>query len=244
MTTATERTGATGGRNATVITVRVLGVLAASTGIEHGLGEIRQGSVAPPAVVFESWPDVAAFDPLNGEPAMSLIPNLLVSGVASVLVALALGAVACRHPHRSYSKRLLLGLSLLLLLVGGGFGPPLLGVLTGLLATRIDVRPARLPGPATRLAARAWPWPLLVATASFLGLVPGTALLHTATGGDISALVAVLTVTAFTATALAIWTARARDRLAGTCEPARPHTATTHEDHDRADTHPTRKEVR
>jgi hypothetical protein len=41
------------------------GALAAFTGIEHGLGEISQGSVAPPAVVFQSWPHVSAFDPLS-----------------------------------------------------------------------------------------------------------------------------------------------------------------------------------
>lgn len=214
MTTATEppRTTRTGG--ATVTTVRVFGVLAAFTGVEHGVGEITQGSVAPAAVVFESWPHVAAFEPLDGEPAMSLVPHLLVSGVLSVLVALVLGVVALLHPHRRHSGPLLVGLSLLLLLVGGGFGPPVLGVLAGLLATRVHASPSgRPPGPVTRFGAGLWPWPLLAATASFLGLVPGTALLYAATGTDSPTLVAVLTVGAFASTALAMWTARARDRV-------------------------------
>jgi hypothetical protein len=217
--TRSERTAAvvepSGGavrERATVTTVRVLGVLAASTGVEHGLGEITQGRGAPASVVFESWPHVSAFDPLDGEPAMSLVPDLLVSGVASVLVALVLGVVACCCPRRPRSGRLLVGLSLLLLVVGGGFGPPLLGVLTGLLASRIGAPPSRQPGPAARLGASVWPWTLVAAAGSFLGLVPGMSLLYAATDRDISVVVASLTLAAFTATGLAMWTARARDR--------------------------------
>ena len=225
MTEATERPGGAGGGSATVSTVRVFGALTAFTGIEHGLGEVSQGPVAPPALVFESWPQVPAFDPLDGEPAMSLIPNLLISGLASVLVALVLGVVACYCPRRPRSGRLLLCLSLLLLLVGGGFGPPVLGVLTGLLAIRIDASPAHRPGPVTRLGARLWPWPLLAATGSFLGLVPGTALLYAAGGRDLSTLVAVLTLAAFTTTGLAMWTARARDRISTGGGLARPDMA-------------------
>lgn len=218
MTRATGHRGTSDIGGATVTTVRVLGVLAAFTGVEHGIGEISQGPVAPPALVFESWPHVAAFEPLNGEPAMSLVPNLLISGVLSALVALVLGAVAFCHPHRG---RLLIRLSLLLLLVGGGFGPPLLGVLAGLLATRDGAhRPDNGPRPTTRFGAGLWPWPLLAATGSFLALVPGTTLLYAASGSDLSALVAVLTLGAFTATALAMWTARARDRLTAGWEPA------------------------
>jgi hypothetical protein len=204
--------------------VRVFGALAALAGVEHGLGEIVQGREAPPAVVFESWPDAAAFEPLDGEPAMSLVPDLLVSGVLSVLIALALGVVAVLHPRRRRSGPLLVGLSVCLLLVGGGFGPPLLGVLAGLLATRAHAPPPDHgpgPGPVTRAGAGLWPWPLVAAAGCFLGLVPGTALLHVVTGTVGSTLVALLTVGAFAATALAVWTARARDRL-GTMARHRP----------------------
>lgn len=197
---------------ATRTMVTVLGVLAAVTGIEHGVGEINQGPVKPPAVVFESWPDVAAFDPLNGEPAMSLVPNLLVSGFLSVLVALLVGLWAVRYGDRPHSGSVLASLSLLLLLVGGGFGPPLLGLVTAGLAGRIHAHPARHSGPVSRLAARLWPWPLVAAVTCFLGLVPGTALLQVGAGLNNATLVTVLTVVAFTSIALAVWSARARDR--------------------------------
>lgn len=204
---------------ATATTVRVLGLLAALAGVEHGVGEIAQGSQAPPGLVFESWPDVAAFEPLDGEPAMSLVPDLLLSGVLSVAVALALGVVAWSRPAGRRSGALLVGLSLVLLVVGGGFGPPLLGGLAGLLATRTGSEPARRAGAVTRLAARSWPWPLVVATVAFLGLVPGTALLQAGLGVDSEGLVGVLTFTALTATGLAMWSARARDRVVGDGAP-------------------------
>lgn len=223
MPPATEPAGGAGDAAATVTSVRVLGALAAFAGVEHGLGEIVQGRVAPPAVVFESWPDVAAFDPLDGEPALSLVPDLLLSGVLSVLIALALGAVAVLHPRGRRTGPLLVGLSACLLLVGGGFGPPLLGVLAGLLATRVHApTPDHDPGPMTRAGAGLWPWPLVAAAGCFLGLVPGTALLHVVTGPVGSTLVAVLTVGAFASTALAVWTARAWDRLDTTMLPPRP----------------------
>jgi hypothetical protein len=195
---------------ATRTTVRVLGALAAFTGIEHGIGELTQGWTAPPAVVFESWPHVDAFDPLDGEPAMSLVPNLMVSGVLSIVVALLLGITAVRA-DRAHLGVTLIGLSVLLLLLGGGFGPPLLGVLVGLLALRIDAATGR-PGPVTRSVARTYPWPLAVAVACFLGLVPGTVLLRLVVDRDVSTLVGLLTLGAFAGTALALWSARARDR--------------------------------
>lgn len=208
--------------SATRRTIRVLGALAAFTGIEHGIGAVSQGWAAPPAVVFESWPHVEVFAPLDGEPAMSLVPNLLVSGALSIVVALVLGLTAVRsdRPHLGLT---IIGTSTLLLLVGGGFGPPLLGVLVGGLALRIDAPTSRPPGPVARVAARTYPWPLTVATACFLGLVPGTLLTQLVMDGDISALVATLTLGAFVGTALAMWSARARDRA----EDAQPRGGTS-----------------
>lgn len=197
---------------ATRTTVRVLGGLAALTGIEHGIGEVTQGAAPTPALVFESWPHVEAFEQLDGEPAMSLVPHLLVSGVLSVVVAVLLGlaAISSERPRRGAT---MIGLSLLLLLVGGGFGPPLLGVLAGVLALGSETSASRRPGQVARVAARAYPWPLVAAVVCFVGLVPGTVILRGVVDRDLSALVAVLTLGAFVSTASAMWSARARDQV-------------------------------
>lgn len=79
---------------ATHTVVGVFGVLAALAGVEHGVGEIAEGPVRPEGMVIRSWPEHPAFDVLDGEPAMTLVPDLLVSGVVTVLVSVALAAGA------------------------------------------------------------------------------------------------------------------------------------------------------
>ena len=71
-------------KNATRVTVSTFGVLAGIAGIEHGIGELLQGNVAPNGLVIESWAGSELFRILAGEPAMTLIPNLLASGIRSV----------------------------------------------------------------------------------------------------------------------------------------------------------------
>jgi hypothetical protein len=220
---------------ATRTTVAVFGLLAAFAGVEHGLGEISQGPERAPGVVFESWPHLSAFEPLGGEPAMSLVPSLVTTGLLAVVVAVMLGVWSVRYAARPHGGTVLVGLSLLLLLVGGGFGPPLLGVLAGVLASRITAQPRPHPRAATRLMARLWPWPLVAAVGCFLALFPGTTLLSEVVGFDHPFLVAAVTIGAFVSTALAMCTARAHDltssaalpRVAGPSPPA-SSTSTPH----------------
>ena len=44
-------------RNATRATVSTLGVIMGLGGIEHGIGEILQGNIAPKGLAILSWPD-------------------------------------------------------------------------------------------------------------------------------------------------------------------------------------------
>jgi hypothetical protein len=188
------------------------GVLAAYAGVEHGVGELRQGPAELPDTVFESWPDDAAFEALDGEPAMSLLPTYQASGVATVVVAVLMGVWSIWFVDRRFGGAVLVVMSAVLLLVGGGFGPPLLGTVAGVTAMRIGVRPARDRGPILRRLGRVWGWCLGVAVAAYLALVPGLPLLYTATGVSEPALVLVLTATAFGALCLAILGARGHDR--------------------------------
>lgn len=207
------------GRSATRITATALGLLAAVVGMEHGLGAMAQGTGAPPGLVFQSWPDAASFEALNGEPALTVLPDLLVTGILAVLTSVALGiwtVWGARHARWGLG---LVMLSAMLLLTGGGFGPPLLGTVAGLLAARSSHTWSTPGGRATRVAARFWPWPLVVAVASFLTLVPGLQILY-AVGVPVGPeLVGILMITAFTSTAAAVVVARARDRVAGELDP-------------------------
>ncbi|NGP04158.1 hypothetical protein G6038_01415 [Rhodococcus sp. 14C212] len=199
---------------ATRTVVAVFGVLAALAGIEHGVGEIRQGSVPPPGWVIRSWPEQEAFEVLGGEPALTVIPDLLVSGVATVVVSTALGVWAITGVHRRHGGLVLIGLSLLLLAAGGGFGPPLLGIVLGLGAAWPAV-PSQRFGATRRALAPMWPWALGAGVVGYLGLVPGTLVMHAVWRSPSPAGVYGLMVLAFGGVILALPAARARDRLEG-----------------------------
>lgn len=162
---------------ATKTTIVTFGILAVVAGLEHGTGEVLQGSQAPGGLVFLSWPDSPFFRILGGEPAMSLIPNLLVTGILAILVSLLFLVWVVRYPDHRYGGPVLLLLSVLWLLVGGGFGPPLLGIILGLAAwaTRLPqvAGAPRQAGP-RRFFGRLWPYLFAVSLLAWLLLFPGT----------------------------------------------------------------------
>ncbi|WP_439658078.1 hypothetical protein ACSHWB_37640 [Lentzea sp. HUAS TT2] len=193
------------------IVVSTFGVLLGLAGIEHGVGEILQGSVRPAGPVIESWPDAAALEILGGEPALTVIPDLLVTGIAAVLVAVAVLVWSVWFAGRRHGGLVLILLSVLLLLVGGGFGPPLIGIVIGVAATRIGVPPRRGPGRVARAAGRAWPWLLGIAVLGYLSLLPGTVLLDLMLGVDDPGLVLGLSVLSFAGLVLALGAATAAE---------------------------------
>ena len=199
--------------SATRTVVSIFGLLAGLAGIEHGVGEILQGSVRPVGAVIESWPDSKAFEILGGEPALTVIPNLLVTGIVAVIVAAAVVVWSGRFVGRRHGGLVLILLCVLLLLVGGGFGPPLIGVIIGLGATRIGAAPGRRPGRVSQAAGRVWPWVLGAAVLGYLSLLPGTILFGQLLGADNPGLVYALSAFSFAGLILALAAARAQDRV-------------------------------
>jgi hypothetical protein len=60
----------------------VFGVGCGLGGVHHGVGELLQGNVAPEGLMFFSWTRGPIASNLGGEPAMNVIPDLLVTGIA------------------------------------------------------------------------------------------------------------------------------------------------------------------
>jgi hypothetical protein len=201
-----------GGRSATRVVVAVLGTLVGLAGVEHGVGAILQGPVRADGLFIMSWPDAAAMQILSGEPAMTVIPNLLVTGALTVAVGLAVAAWSIWFSARRYGGWVLIGLSLLLLLVGGGLAPPVMGVIVGAVATRTGGAPRHAPGWLGRTVAPLWPWFLAGAVVGYLGLVPGMPV-ASALGVASEWLVIGLAAFAFANFGLALIAARAHDRL-------------------------------
>jgi hypothetical protein len=70
---------------------------------------------------------------MTGLPAMTLIPNFLITGIFAILVSLVVIAWATIFVRRKNGSVTLILLSILMLLVGGGFIPPLFGIIAGVI---------------------------------------------------------------------------------------------------------------
>jgi hypothetical protein len=158
-------------RKATKTVAAWFGVAAGLAGLEHGYFEILQGNTRPASLAFPSMgppcdPEIA----WNAcEPAMSILPNFLITGILAVLVSLAMVVWSVGFIQRSRGGLVLILLSITLLLFGGGFFPPLIGIIGGAAGTKINKSLAGKPRGITRWAAKLWPWPLVILMAWLLG---------------------------------------------------------------------------
>jgi hypothetical protein len=150
-------------------------------GIGHGIGEILQGSVAPPSLIFPSWPDSPFFHHVAGEPAMTLLPNLLVTGLLTVLFSLAFLVWAIFFVQRKHGGLVLMLLAVPMLLLGGGLFPPVLGALMGILGTAIDAPLSwwrtHVPVGLWHALGKLWRGSFIVCVIAWLLLSPGLNLL-------------------------------------------------------------------
>ena len=92
---------------------------------------------------------------------MTIVPNFLVTGILCLIASLAVIVWAVAFVHRKNGGWVLLALTIAMLLVGGGFGPPMLGVLASVAGIRIkepSARRTRLSANVRRLLAKLWPW--------------------------------------------------------------------------------------
>jgi hypothetical protein len=125
------------------MTVATFGTLAGVEGIVHGIGEMLQGTTAPSEVVIRAWPGSESMRVLDGWLAITVVPNFLVTGVLTIIISLSFLAMVgiLVWPTPFVSKKngglILVALSIALMLVGGGVGPPLLGIIIGAAGTRI-----------------------------------------------------------------------------------------------------------
>lgn len=181
------------------LTVSTFGVIAAIAGIEHGIGAIQQGNQSPDGMVFESWQDSELFLILNGEPALT--------GILAILASLVLLVWSVRFVEARHGALGLILISAIMLLVGAGFGPPLLGFILGLAATRLN-KPtgrwwARFGERRLQQAGTSWPVWYAAGIVVWILLIPGSILLAGTTdlapqGAVASTFVAAMTMLAFT----------------------------------------------
>lgn len=159
-------------RKATKTVATWLGILAGLAGLEHGYFEFLQGNIPRPALVFPSMgPPCVPEQSWNAcEPALTILPNLQMAGILTVLLSLSIIVWSVFFIQIKYGSSVLIGLSVLLLLAGGGIFPPLFGILGGVAGAKINKPFAgKHPKSITRFVARLWPWPLVILITWLLG---------------------------------------------------------------------------
>jgi len=152
-------------RNATKTVATWFGIVAGIAGMMHGYYEILHGNTRPEGVVIPSiGPPCVAEEAWNAcEPAMTLLPNFLITGILAIIIGLPMLIWSAGFIKRKHGGFILILLSMLLLIFGGGFFPPLIGIIGGIAGLFINKPlPNKEPGATLRAAARLWPWPLVV----------------------------------------------------------------------------------
>ncbi|MEN4018757.1 MAG: hypothetical protein PQ975_05765 [Methanobacterium sp.] len=121
--------------NKTRVAASLLGIIAGlGGGVFHGIGAVLQGNVATNEIVIEAWPAMQA---TLGEPAMTLVPNFLLTGILAIIMGIIVTIWAAAFIGRKNGGLILIVLSVIMLYVGGGIIPPLFGVLAGVIGSRI-----------------------------------------------------------------------------------------------------------
>jgi len=162
-------------RKATRIVASTLGILAGIAGLEHGYFEILQGNTRPLTLMFPSMGSPCIPEKVwhACEPAMTILPTFLVTGILAVLLSLLVLVWSAAFVQRKYGGSLLIVFSVILLLFGGGFFPPLIGIVGGIAGIKINQPlPGKPAGKFIRFVAALWPWPLVILVAWLLGQYP------------------------------------------------------------------------
>jgi len=155
-------------RRAGRITASVLGLFAGGAGIEHGIYEILRGNIRPEGLMINSMGPPCRPETVwhACEPAMTILPSFLITGVLAVSIGAFLILWSLVFVRRKHGALVLILASVLMLLFGGGMFPPLIGIVGGAVGTRINRRSVRgqtrPPGAFARFLTLLWPWTLLV----------------------------------------------------------------------------------
>jgi hypothetical protein len=175
-------------RKATRIMISTMGAFVGLMGIEHGIGEVLQGRIAPDGAFILSWPESEFFRILSGEPALTILPDLFLTGILAILFSLLYLLVSTLYVQNRKGSLVLILLAVGMLLFGGGIFPPLFGILIAAAATGVhtpleDLHKYLSPRLA-RFLGKLWPCSLVACLLAWLSMFPGIPLLNYFFGFD------------------------------------------------------------
>jgi len=152
--------------SATRMVASTLGVFGGLMSMEHGFFETLQGNHSPNSIIIDAIGNQANSAFQGSEPALTIIPNFLVTGILAMIVSPIVIVWAAKFIQRKNGVFFLILLSTILFLFGGGLAPLLILVIASAVATRIN-KPltfwrVHLSGNAGRFLAKLWPYPFIV----------------------------------------------------------------------------------
>ena len=125
--------------NATLITTTVIGVFfGLFSGVNHGIFEILQGNKPTGGLVINAIGEMQRFWPEGTEPAFTLIPNYLITGIVSIIVGILIIIWSLKFLPGKHGSTGFLALFILSFLVGGGMGQAFFFIPAWVFSTRID----------------------------------------------------------------------------------------------------------
>ena len=158
--------------NASKLTTIIFGVFGGFFGLEHGIGEIIQGNISTPGLKIYAFLAPGLPFPFGREPALSIVPNYLISGILTILLGLIIILWSVKMTQIKYGAVGLFGLSIILFLIGGGFGPFTTMIFASIAASKINSNfiwwKRLLPFRLRTFVAKLFPW----ITILFLSWIP------------------------------------------------------------------------
>jgi hypothetical protein len=109
--------------NATRVIATSIGVFfGLFSGVNHGIFELLQGDKPTDGLVVNAIGEAQRFWVEGTEPAFTLIPNFMLTGIVSIIVGLAIAIWSIWFLPTKHGRAIFLGLFVLSFLVGGGIG--------------------------------------------------------------------------------------------------------------------------
>lgn len=157
--------------SATRVVASMFGVLVGLAGIIHGCFEILQGNTAPSSLLSEAIGPSQRFWEYGTLHALTIIPNYLVTGILALSIGILVVIWARVYVQTKYGAVVLMMLTIILFLVGGGFAPIFTAILASFTAALIG-KPMMwwrklLPGSVLNFLAKIWSVSLVAFVALF-----------------------------------------------------------------------------
>ncbi|HDP77987.1 MAG TPA: hypothetical protein ENN47_07370 [Mesotoga infera] len=105
-----------------LLVVSTMAIIFGVGGIGHGFFEALQGFTSTNGLLINAIGEANKMWEYGNEPAFTVIPNFLITGIASIALGMAVIVWSVGFLHRKNGPTVLLFLFILLFLVGGGIG--------------------------------------------------------------------------------------------------------------------------